>query len=42
LQKVQVDLVNNLEMSWKQILEQWDRPLLQCFREDGMVSIAKL
>lgn len=42
LQKVQVDLVNNLEMSWKQVLEQWDRPLLQCFRKDRMVSISKL
>ena len=29
LEEVQVDLVNDLQVSWKQVLEQWDRPFLK-------------
>ncbi len=42
LQEIQVDLVDDLQMSWKQVLEQWYRPLLQRLGEDSMIRVSEL
>jgi hypothetical protein len=42
LQEIQVDLVDDLEVSWKQVLEQWNRPLLKCFWENGVIGVSEL
>lgn len=41
LQEFHVDVVDDLEMSWEQILHQWDGPLLQSFRHDSVIRVAE-
>ena len=42
LQEQHINLVDNLKMSWEEILEQGDGPFLQRFWENGMVGVAEL
>lgn len=41
LQEEQVDIVDDLQMSREEVLEEWNGPFLQCFGEHGMVSVSK-
>jgi len=42
LEEEEVDLVDDLEMSRKEILEQWNRPLLESLGEDCVVGVSEL
>jgi len=39
LQMSPIDLVDDLQVSRKQVLEQIDRPALQCLRQDSVVGV---
>lgn len=41
LQEIQVDVVDDLQMAWQQVLEERDGPLLQCLRQDRVVGVAE-
>lgn len=42
LEEVEIDFIDNLQMSGEEVLHQTNRPLLQSLREDGVVGVAKL
>jgi hypothetical protein len=41
LQEVQVDLVDDLEVARKQVLDQWDGPFLESLCHDGVVGVTE-
>ncbi len=41
VQETGVYLINDLEMAWQHLLEQADRPLLQRFRQQGVVGVGE-
>lgn len=41
LEEEKVDIINDLQMSWQEVLEQWNRPLLERLGENSVVSVAE-
>jgi hypothetical protein len=41
LEEEQVNVVDDLQVTRKQVLDKWNRPLLQSLRKDGMVGVRK-
>lgn len=42
LEEEQVDVIDNLHVTWKEVLQERNRPLLQGLRKDSVVGVAKL
>jgi hypothetical protein len=38
---MQVDVVDDLKVAGQEVLEEGDGPLLECFRQDGVVGVAE-
>lgn len=41
LQEEEIDLVDDLKMSWQEVLEKRNGPLLKCLRKDGVVGVSE-
>ena len=41
LKKSIIDLIDQFHVSWKQIVEQFNRPTLESFRQNRMICISK-
>ena len=39
LEKLMIDLINYLKMTRKQVLQKFDTPTFECFRQQGVVGI---
>lgn len=41
LEEEEVDIIDDLQMSWEQVLEQWNGPLLQRLRKNSVVGVTE-